>query len=186
MTDCTLNLNITIVPPEGGATTGPLAVAATLFGTSSTGNYGDVVSIRASTLKEILFEALAAFLDTAPPPGEADRQGDDESRGTTPVVLALEAALDPEAAGQVAGPVTSTVIPLVRSSAIRTSVRAVLDRGRDYWIVEAVEVRGGDFIQDGETLDLRTDQPGGAHDVRLVPLHTMPLPSFIVLSTGTR
>ncbi len=180
---CTV-INITIVPTEGSSGgargAGPLAVAVTLLGAKVD---SAAVGIHASALKAILFEALATFLDTAPPP-PADSSteavgaaADGHTAGAVPVVLALEAtALDPDG-----GVASSTVIPLVNSSAARDGVRWVLDRGRDFWVVECGR---GAYILDYERLPLQTNRP--AHDVNLVPQHTMPPPPFIVSSSGIR
>lgn len=69
----------------------------------------------------------------------------------------------------------------IQGAAIRTSVQAILERDLDYW---AIECRGKFIIKDHELLDLRVDQP--THDVRLVPLHTIPPPPFVVVSHGHR
>lgn len=181
-----INVNVTIVPPNSSSSfeegeTRPLAITATLSSASAQPND---MRISASALKKIIFGALAAAAvqaqDTMAPP-DSTIQGEDihSSQGTTPIVLALEAVLSSEEE-HVAGPVASTVTPLVHSAAIRTSIQA-LERDLDYW---AIECRGMFIIQDHELLDLRVDQP--THDVRLVPLHTIPPPPFVVVSHGTR
>jgi hypothetical protein len=167
-------INITIKPPDGG----PLAIVATLVGTKGGG-------LHAAALKVILFEALSAYLDTAAPhldsdsTTEAGTEADGHRDGIVPVVLALEttAVLDTDAGAPLS---STTVIPLVSSAAVCNSVRSIVNRGRDYW---AFECRG-EFVQDHGSINLDTDQP--AHDVSLVPLHTIPPPPFFVSSIGIR
>lgn len=168
-----VNVNATIKPPpppSSSAEALALAVTATLSLGAEEGR------IAATTLKSILFDALVAFLDglpeaaaaATPAPESAD---DGLDRGVVPVVLALEASVSPDTA-----PSSSTVVPLIRSAAVSRGVRAVVDRGRDYWVLE----RRGVAIHDDESLCL--DQP--TLDVAIVPLHTVPPPPFIVFSIG--
>ena len=167
-------INITI---DGGAATkgNALAVTATLSGaTAAAIGEKKKKKVTASVLKSILFDALVSSLEST----ETDAiSHDDEdepanaNRGVVPVILALEAALmGPDAEESI------TVIPLIRSPAVRKRVRAVLDRGKDYWIFDC----RGTPIQDHEHLQ------AAALDLRLVPFHTVPPPPFLVSSTGTR
>lgn len=170
-----LNVHATIKPPP---TTAPaLAVAATL-------TLGAEEGMEASTLKSILFDALLAFLDDEPPPAAAATSAPDSAddalldrRGVVPVVLALEATVGPDSASSSTS--STVIIPLVRSAAVYRAVRAVVDRGRDYWVLES---RGAAIHDEDEPLHLDHQ----TLDVNLVPLHTVPLPPFIVSSTGTQ
>lgn len=167
-------VNATIKPPPPPPSSSAEALALAVTATLSLG--AEEGRIAATTLKSILFDALVAFLDglpeaaaaATPAPESAD---DGLDRGVVPVVLALEASVSPDTA-----PSSSTVVPLIRSAAVSRGVRAVVDRGRDYWVLE----RRGVAIHDDESLCL--DQP--TLDVAIVPLHTVPPPPFIVFSIG--
>ena len=171
-----INVHATIKPPPTIALA--LAVAATL-------TLGAEEGMEASTLKSILFEALLAFLDDEPPAAAAaaatsapESPYDGLDRGVVPVVLALEATVGPDSASSSTS--STVIIPLIRSAAVYRAVRAVVDRGRDYWVL--LDCRGTAIHDDDEPLHLDHQ----TLDVNLVPLHTVPPPPFIVSSTGTQ